>query len=141
MTNASQKEVLPEFIGAGDNQGLPDKLVYLAGYGTLFVAVICEKKDNSFALIKHLEGVLHDTNLTSTVTPKVNHPDQLLARDFGLEQQRSLSIQDLKNYSTSLIPHGRKPVLIILDADIIKDRVLKTLFSIAEKCELESVYR
>jgi hypothetical protein len=139
MINVSQKEVLPDFVGAGDNLGLLDKLAYLVGYGSMFVAVISEKKDNPFTLIKYLEGALHNANPTSTITSEVNHPDQLLGmltRDFGLDQQRSPSIQNLKRYATSLIPHGRKPVLIVLDAHKIKDKVLKTLFSIAEKCEL-----
>jgi hypothetical protein len=139
MINPSRNEELHDFIGTGDNLGLPEKLAYLVTYGALFVTVICEKKDKPSALIKHLDATLGSYNPISTVTAQETHPDQILsvlARDFGLDQNRSLSIQNLASYSKNLHSLGRKPVLIVREAHKIKDRVLKAIFSIAERCEL-----
>ncbi|MBL4680526.1 MAG: SPOR domain-containing protein [Pseudomonadales bacterium] len=136
---SSGKGVYPDYIGTGENLGLPDKLAYLVSYGELFVAVISKKKENPKIIVNNLVSILGEGSPISHLDPSQLHADQLpvhLARDFGLDQDRSISLKALSDFSKGLRDQGHKPVIIVKDANRVKERVLRALFSIAEKCQL-----
>jgi len=139
LKTSSGKGVSPDFIGTGENLGLPDKLAYLVSYGEMFVAVISKKRENPNRIVNHLVSILGEDSPLSKLDFSELHADQLLvhlARDFGLEPKRSVTLRLLSDFSKSLRDQGQRPVIIVRDAHRVKERVLRSLFSIAEKCHL-----
>ncbi|MBV1879242.1 MAG: AAA family ATPase [Pseudomonadales bacterium] len=134
--------VIGDFIGTGDNLGLPDKLAFLASYGELFVAIVGDKGNGKSLLMQCLVAELDGLCPSALFEGEgLESADILphLGQCFKLRnhlKRRPVGISSLAEYAENLTVQGKRPVIIVDNAHKITDSVLKNILIVAEKTGL-----